>query len=88
MYCLDYSTFPALSQMRTQETMAVETRTKDLSPVHSCRCKGKANQKGHLMKPYLWLFGVLLLAGGLYRGEERQVLSKAVRICLECIGIG
>lgn len=40
------------------------------------------------MKPYLWLLGAVLLAVGLYHGEERQVLSKAVRICLECIGIG
>lgn len=40
------------------------------------------------MRKYLWTLGVGLLAGGLYRGEARQVLSKAVRICLECIGIG
>lgn len=40
------------------------------------------------MRKYLWALGGGLLAGGLYRGEARQVLSKAVRICLECIGIG
>lgn len=44
--------------------------------------------KGVFMRKYLWALGVGLLAGGLYRGEARQVLSKAVRICLECIGIG
>ncbi|MFC2342268.1 MAG: CD1871A family CXXC motif-containing protein [Negativicutes bacterium] len=40
------------------------------------------------MKKTLWLLGITLLTIGLYRGEGRQVLSKAVRICLECIGIG
>lgn len=37
--------------------------------------------------------GVLLLAlgligAGLLRHEQAEVLEKAVRICLECIGIG
>ncbi|MGP1584920.1 MAG: CD1871A family CXXC motif-containing protein [Schwartzia sp. (in: firmicutes)] len=40
------------------------------------------------MKKTLWLLGIGLVAFGLHRGEGRQVLSKAVRICLECIGIG
>lgn len=40
------------------------------------------------MKKLLWLVGIGLMAFGLYRGEGRHVLSKAVRICLECIGIG
>lgn len=28
------------------------------------------------------------LAAGLARGEHLEVMEKAVRICLECIGIG
>lgn len=38
--------------------------------------------------------GLLALAGagmmiyGTYRGEMAVVLAKAVRICMECIGIG
>ncbi len=32
--------------------------------------------------------GVGFIGLGLYRGEAGEVLDKAVRICLECIGIG
>ena len=47
------------------------------------------------MKIKKWLLpGCLLLAGavmivlGIVRGEHQIVLDKAIRICLECIGIG
>lgn len=32
--------------------------------------------------------GILMMGYGIYRGEAQVVLMKAVRICLECIGIG
>jgi hypothetical protein len=32
--------------------------------------------------------GVVFLAIGIWRGEAQVVFTKAVRICLECIGIG
>lgn len=32
--------------------------------------------------------GILMMGYGIYRGEVDVVLAKAVRICLECIGIG
>lgn len=32
--------------------------------------------------------GAAFMALGIYRGEAQVVLSKAVMICLECIGIG
>ena len=32
--------------------------------------------------------GVMMMAFGIYRGEMMVVLTKAVNICMECIGIG
>lgn len=34
------------------------------------------------------LMGILFMAIGISRGEPATVLTKAVYICLECIGIG
>lgn len=36
----------------------------------------------------LLLVGLLLLAFGSTRGEPLRVMEKAVRVCLECIGVG
>lgn len=32
--------------------------------------------------------GLAMMGYGIWRGEMATVLTKAVRICLECIGIG
>jgi hypothetical protein len=34
------------------------------------------------------LLGIAMMVFGVYRGEMAEVFTKAVRICLECIGIG
>ncbi len=37
---------------------------------------------------YLLILGIVFTIIGLYREENLIVLKKAIRICLECIGIG
>ncbi len=32
--------------------------------------------------------GVIMIAAGISRGEPGEVMMKAVKVCLECIGIG
>ena len=41
-----------------------------------------------LFQAALLFLGLLFIAFGIYRGEAQVVLDKAVRICMECIGIG
>ena len=36
----------------------------------------------------LLLAGVLMVGFGIWRGEAGTVLSKAIRLCMECVGIG
>ena len=36
----------------------------------------------------LLVVGVVMLCFGVWRGEAATVLSKAIKLCLECVGIG
>ena len=41
-----------------------------------------------LSQGVLLAVGVVMICYGAMRGEVESVLSKAIRLCLECIGIG
>ncbi len=41
-----------------------------------------------IFKIALLLFAAAFIAIGISRGENTLVLQKAVRICMECIGLG
>ncbi|WP_276317157.1 CD1871A family CXXC motif-containing protein [Anaerosphaera multitolerans] len=40
------------------------------------------------MKKLILFIAIALIGVGIYNGEFADVLSKATRICMECIGIG
>lgn len=44
--------------------------------------------KGNIPALVLALAGAGLIAVGVALGQPGQVLMKAVRICMECVGIG
>ena len=37
---------------------------------------------------FLLAVGIEMIGFGLWRGEADTVLSKAIRLCMECVGIG
>ena len=40
------------------------------------------------LRTAIFLAGVAFIIMGLFRAEHREIMNKAVKICLECIGIG
>ncbi len=37
---------------------------------------------------FLLAAGLVFFLVGIYRGEAATVLSKAIKLCMECVGIG
>lgn len=54
--------------------------------------KGVARLFKVIIKPVaqfaLLIVGIAMVCFGVMRGEADAVLAKAIRLCLECIGIG
>ena len=49
---------------------------------------GEYSKRVTWIRGCLLAVGVILAAYGIYRGDQTDVLNKAIRICYECIGIG
>lgn len=43
---------------------------------------------GRLISFAIFLIGISFIIYGVIRGEVDTVFSKAIKICLECVGIG
>ena len=48
----------------------------------------KAEKTGRRTGLILLLIGTALTTAGLLQGQYASVLAKAIRICMECVGIG
>ena len=60
---------------------------------HACIIKKErmmelVDKKRTAMQVLLLLVGLAMLYLGVQRGEAEAVLNKAIRLCLECVGIG
>lgn len=47
-----------------------------------------SREKRAAVQIVLLILGTAMVCFGIYRGETAIVLGKAVRVCLECVGIG
>lgn len=48
----------------------------------------KITESRWMIGPALAFLGILLMILGICRGEVSVVFTKAINICMECIGIG
>ena len=58
---------------------------------HACKKKGVFRMlrvKKTVLQLALLVIGAGMLCFGALRGEADTVLAKAIRLCLECVGIG
>lgn len=47
-----------------------------------------SHRKKAAAQAVLLIVGIAMLYFGAWRGEAAVVLSKAIKLCLECVGIG
>ena len=58
-----------------------------LGPVQGGRTENSA-RGGKIVRTVLLIAAIVLIIAGLFNAGARDVFSKAVRICTECVGLG
>ena len=49
---------------------------------------GDVMSRRNMIRTVVFGVGILLFIGGIFQGGYTDTLQKAVKICMECIGIG
>lgn len=65
-----------------------ESKEKKYAPKKGIRNWGRDYLRMNWIALLIMLAGVSMMIYGIFRGEMTVVYSKAIQICLECIGIG
>ncbi len=47
-----------------------------------------SHEKKTALQALFLIAGIFMLCYGVWRGEAEMVLSKAIKLCLECVGTG
>ena len=45
-------------------------------------------KKRRILQVAILLVGIAMITKGIVRGEAREIMRKAIVVCMECIGIG
>lgn len=48
----------------------------------------KINRKKNIVRAVLLFLGVACVIAGVVQGDYNNTLAKAIKICMECVGIG
>lgn len=78
-----FSEFSRRSTLREMDALKDEIRTERIPPKTK-----RAQTRGSAVRCGILAIAIIFIVLGVMNGDPRSVLTKAIRICTECIGLG